>query len=144
MKNSLCLIFLVLLLLTVGGHSASSEILKDGPKAIATFAGGDFRVTEPVFEKLAGVEKVVTGYAGGRENLPAYDQVLSGKTTHAFAVQVYYDPKKISFEELLKVFFATHDPTTLNSQASDSGRQYRSIVFYRTQKGKSRHRNLFA
>ncbi len=98
----------------------------------ATFAGGCFWCTEAYFERLLGVEAVISGYAGGTKPDPTYKEVSAGKTEYAEAVQVYYHPDQISYHELLEVFFATHDPTTLNRQGPDYGKQYRSVVFYRT------------
>lgn len=98
--------------------------------AQATFAGGCFWCTEAVFLRLKGVHKVVSGYTGGRLPKPTYQQVCSGITGHAEAVQITYDPSVIRFEQLLDVFFHTHDPTTLNRQGADVGTQYRSAVFY--------------
>ncbi|MBC5773382.1 peptide-methionine (S)-S-oxide reductase MsrA [Pontibacter sp. KCTC 32443] len=105
--------------------------------AKATFAGGCFWCTEAYFERLVGVEAVISGYSGGLEKNPTYKQVSAGLTGHAEAVQVYYHPEKISYQELVEVFFATHDPTTLNRQGPDVGKQYRSIVFYRTPEEKN-------
>jgi peptide-methionine (S)-S-oxide reductase len=96
----------------------------------AVFAGGCFWCTEAVFERVAGVKQVVSGYAGGREKDPTYEQVSGGLTGHAESVQVYYDPKVISYRELLEMFFVAHDPTTLNRQGPDVGPQYRSAIFY--------------
>ncbi|GAB3202072.1 peptide-methionine (S)-S-oxide reductase [Pontibacter aydingkolensis] len=100
--------------------------------AKATFAGGCFWCTEAYFERLKGVEAVVSGYAGGTLPNPTYVAVSAGRTDYAEAVQVYYHPDSISFETLVEVFFATHDPTTLNRQGPDVGEQYRSVAFYRT------------
>ena len=97
---------------------------------LATFAGGCFWCTEAVFERLKGVDRVISGYSGGREKNPTYEQVSAGATGHAEAVQIYFDPKQVTYPELLEVFFATHDPTTLNRQGPDEGKQYRSAVFY--------------
>jgi len=105
--------------------------------AKATFAGGCFWCTEAYFERLTGVEAVISGYAGGKERSPTYKQVSSGLSTHAEAIQVYYHPKQIAYELLVEVFFATHDPTTLNRQGPDVGKQYRSIAFYRTPQEKA-------
>ncbi|WP_162426331.1 peptide-methionine (S)-S-oxide reductase MsrA [Pontibacter pudoricolor] len=105
--------------------------------AKATFAGGCFWCTEAYFERLKGVEAVISGYSGGSERNPTYEQVSSGLSSHAEAVQVYYNPKQITYSELVKVFFDTHDPTTLNRQGPDIGKQYRSIVFYRTPQEKT-------
>ncbi|WP_394369088.1 peptide-methionine (S)-S-oxide reductase MsrA [Hymenobacter telluris] len=101
--------------------------------AVATFAGGCFWCTEEIFEELKGVKYVVSGYSGGKEANPTYEQVGSGQTSHAESFEVYYDAKQISYQQLLDVFFlAGHDPTTLNRQGPDAGPQYRSIAFYRT------------
>ena len=97
----------------------------------AYFASGCFWCVEAVFESVKGVKEVVSGYSGGKEKKPTYEQVGYGRTTHAEAVEVYYDPKVISFETLVKVFFGSHDPTTLNRQGPDKGAQYRSIAFYK-------------
>jgi peptide-methionine (S)-S-oxide reductase len=97
---------------------------------VATLGGGCFWCTEAVFSELKGVEKVESGYAGGTVPNPSYEQVCTGRTGHAEVVQITYDPKVISFKELLEVFFTLHDPTTLNRQGADVGTQYRSIVLY--------------
>ncbi len=102
-------------------------------EAVATFAEGCFWHTEIVFQSLAGVRDAVSGYSGGTDSKPDYDRVCSGKTGHAEAVQVYYDPSVISYETLVRAFFASQDPTTLNRQGNDSGTQYRSVAFYRTE-----------
>ncbi|WP_370637570.1 peptide-methionine (S)-S-oxide reductase MsrA [Flavobacterium sp. K77] len=104
------------------------EIQKDWD--VATFAGGCFWCTEAVFLQLDGVTKVVSGYIGGRTLNPTYQEISGGMTGHAEAIEITFDPKKISYGELLEIFFATHDPTTLNRQGADSGTQYRSEVFY--------------
>src|SRR5690606_28722194 len=96
----------------------------------ATFGGGCFWCTEAVFQDLAGVQQVVSGYAGGHMENPTYKQVTTGTTGHAEALQIQYDPKKISYDELLEVFWKTHDPTTLNRQGNDVGTQYRSVIYY--------------
>lgn len=96
----------------------------------ATFAGGCFWCTEAIFQQLKGVQNVVSGYTGGQIKNPAYREVCSGRTGHAEAVQITFDETVTSFNELLEVFFATHDPTTLNRQGNDVGTQYRSAVFY--------------
>jgi peptide-methionine (S)-S-oxide reductase len=97
---------------------------------LATLGGGCFWCLEAVFEGLKGVERVVSGYAGGRLADPSYQQVCTGTTGHAEVVQVTFDPAVISYREVLEVFFGTHDPTTLNRQGADVGTQYRSAVFY--------------
>lgn len=97
---------------------------------IATLAGGCFWCLEAVFKQLRGVERVVSGYAGGSVPDPSYQQVCSGTTGHAEVVQIRFDPRQISYRELLEVFFTIHDPTTLNRQGNDVGTQYRSAIFY--------------
>ncbi len=99
----------------------------------AYFASGCFWCVEVIFENVKGVAEVISGYAGGKEENPTYEQVSYGKTTHAEAVEVYYDPEIISFTELVQVFFGSHDPTTLNRQGPDRGPQYRSIAFYKNE-----------
>jgi peptide-methionine (S)-S-oxide reductase len=99
-------------------------------KELATLGGGCFWCLEAVFEGLRGVERVVSGYAGGHQADPSYQQVCTGTTGHAEVVQVTFDPSVISYRELLEVFFGTHDPTTLNRQGVDVGTQYRSAIFY--------------
>ncbi len=102
--------------------------LKTAVKTIV-LGGGCFWCTEAVFKMLKGVESVLPGYSGGSSK-PTYDQVSSGNTGHAEVIEIKYDPTKISFEDLLTVFFASHDPTTLNRQGNDVGTQYRSVIFY--------------
>ena len=97
---------------------------------VATFAGGCFWCTEAVFLQLEGVTKVVSGYIGGRTLNPTYQEISGGMTGHAEAIEITFDPKKITYGELLEMFFATHDPTTLNRQGADAGTQYRSEIFY--------------
>jgi peptide-methionine (S)-S-oxide reductase len=99
-------------------------------KEVATLAGGCFWCTEAVFSTVRGVEKVDPGYSGGTVPNPTYEQVSTGTTGHAEAVQITFDPSVISFKEILEIFFATHDPTTLNRQGPDVGPQYRSAIFY--------------
>lgn len=97
---------------------------------IATFAGGCFWCTEAIFKRVKGVVEVVSGYSGGEMQNPDYEAVSEGSTGHAEAIQVKFDPKIISYEKLLEIFFHLHDPTTLNQQGNDVGAQYRSIIFY--------------
>jgi peptide-methionine (S)-S-oxide reductase len=99
-------------------------------EAVATLANGCFWCTEAVYERMEGVNDVVSGYIGGHVVNPTYEEVCGKKTGHAEAVEVYYDPSVTTYEELLEVFFKTHDPTTLNRQGNDEGPQYRSSVFY--------------
>lgn len=99
------------------------------PRETATLAGGCFWCLEAVFEQLDGVDRVVSGYAGGRTANPTYHDVCSGMTGHAEVVQVTFDPEKLPYRDLLEIFFAFHDPTTLNRQGPDHGTQYRSAIF---------------
>ncbi len=98
--------------------------------ATATFGGGCFWCVEAVFENMKGVTSVISGYAGGRTSNPSYEQVCTGRSGHAEVCQIHYDPQQVTFEELLEVFWKTHDPTTLNRQGPDTGTQYRSVVYY--------------
>src|SRR3990167_9344709 len=102
----------------------------------ATFAGGRFWCTEAIFKRLKGVTSVVSGYTGGKTENPSYEEVCSGTTGHAEAIQITFDPKIISFEKLLDIFWYLHDPTTLNRQGNDAGSQYRSAIFYHDQSQK--------
>ena len=99
----------------------------------ATFGNGCFWCSEAIFERLQGVKSVTPGYAGGTEKNPSYDLVCSGTTNYAEVIQITFDPAVISYRELLEVFWKTHNPTTLNRQGADVGKQYRSIVFYHNQ-----------
>lgn len=95
-----------------------------------TLGSGCFWCTEAVFQQLKGVTSVKSGYSGGHVKNPSYEQVCTGTTGHAEVCQIEFDPSQISFEEILEVFFSTHDPTTLNRQGNDYGSQYRSVIFY--------------
>ncbi len=108
----------------------ASESQGDKKLKQATFGGGCFWCTEAVFQRLKGVEQVVSGYSGGHVVNPTYEQVCGKKTGHVEVIQITYDPSVVSYEKLLIVFFKTHDPTTKNRQGADSGPQYRSVVFY--------------
>jgi peptide-methionine (S)-S-oxide reductase len=100
-------------------------------EAIATFGGGCFWAMQEAMTELKGVNKVVSGYSGGNTANPTYEDVCTRTTNHAETVQIYYDPKVISYATLAEAFFSAHDPTTLNRQGNDEGTDYRSIVFYR-------------
>ena len=100
--------------------------------SVATFAAGCFWHEEALFESVKGVKEAVSGYAGGMAANPSYEMVETGNTGHAESVNVYYDPKIVSYETLVKVFFAGQDPTQVNGQGPDHGKQYRSIAFYRS------------
>ena len=115
---------------TEGGSKLAVLDNLQNDQAIATFAGGCFWCTEAVFERVEGVNNVVSGYTGGKEENPTYYQVSYGKTTHTEGIQIYFDPKVVSYQELLDIFFATHNPTELNRQGPDVGTQYRTAVYY--------------
>src|SRR5690554_1123493 len=102
----------------------------------ATFAGGCFWCVEASFEQIKGVEEAMSGYAGGKERNPTYAQVSNGRTGHTEAVEIYYDPKQIDYKTLLDIFFTAHDPTQLNRQGPDIGKQYRSSIFYHSEEQK--------
>ena len=119
---------------TTGMHKKTSQDLSNYKTTY--FASGCFWCVEAIFESVKGVKEVVSGYAGGTEENPTYEQVGGGYTSHAEAVKIYYDPKIISFTVLVQVFFGSHDPTTLNRQGPDRGSQYRSIAFYKNDKEK--------
>lgn len=104
---------------------------------IATLAGGCFWCLEAVYDELKGVESVESGYMGGKNPNPTYREVCTGMTGHAEVIQIKYDPAKVSFKDLLDVFFTIHDPTTLNRQGADVGTQYRSAIFYHTAEQKT-------
>jgi len=102
----------------------------------ATFGSGCFWCAEAIFERVKGVHKVISGYAGGSVDQPSYEQVCTGKTGHAEVVQITFDPSIVSYADLLKIFWKTHDPTTLNRQGADVGTQYRSVIFYHSDEQK--------
>jgi len=111
--------------------SMSEETIPSGVKTdTATFGTGCFWCTEAIFQELKGVFKVTSGYSGGSVKNPSYEDVCSGTTGHAECLQIIFDPKQISYDELLEVFWESHDPTTLNRQGNDVGTQYRSVIFY--------------
>jgi peptide-methionine (S)-S-oxide reductase len=118
----------------IGNNKGDSKQMEN--LQIATFGSGCFWCTEAVFERLNGVRSVVSGYAGGTVKNPSYEQVCTGKTGHAEVTQITYDPKVITYDELLEVFWKTHDPTTLNRQGNDVGTQYRSVIFYHNEEQK--------
>ncbi len=139
------LLFAAILFVSCGQASSNNVSTTDGPgkdgvrkinlvapkgKAIAAFAEGCFWCSEEIFEDVAGVDSVISGYSGGNVPNPTYEKVSTGTTGHAESVLVYYDPKKVSYPELLKVFYASHDATTVNGQGPDMGTQYRSVIFY--------------
>ena len=111
---------------------------------IAVFAGGCFWCTEPVFSQLVGVEKVVSGYVGGHTASPSYKEICSGDTGHAEAIQITFDADQVSFDELLEIFFVSHDPTTPNRQGHDVGTQYRSAIFAQNDEQRQYARDMIA
>lgn len=130
----------VVLLLLVGIASSKKgsnmEPVSKNSYQLATFGEGCFWCSEAIFQRLNGVVKVESGYSGGKMVNPTYEDVCSGLTGHAEVVQITFDPAKISFDELLEVFWKTHDPTTLNRQGNDVGTQYRSVIFYHNKEQK--------
>ena len=130
MKSFLMTILAVFLILAASTSVNAQKTNKTTTKEVATLAGGCFWCLEAVFVELKGVDKVVSGYSGGKVAKPTYEQVSSGSTGHAEVVQVTFDPQVISYKELLEVFFTIHDPTSLNRQGADVGTQYRSAIYY--------------
>ncbi|HEU4344573.1 MAG TPA: peptide-methionine (S)-S-oxide reductase MsrA [Candidatus Binatia bacterium] len=116
--------------------------MRDTTSHVAVFGGGCFWCTEAVFDELHGVISVMPGYAGGTTRNPTYEEVCGGGTGHAEVIRVEFDPTRIQFKDLLTVFFATHDPTTLNRQGNDVGTQYRSTVFYTNEEQKREAENF--
>jgi peptide-methionine (S)-S-oxide reductase len=106
-------------------------------REVVTLGGGCFWCMEAIFDDVKGVDRVESGYSGGRLANPSYEQVCTGKTGHAEVVQIVFDPNVVTLKTLLEFFFTVHDPTTLNRQGSDVGSQYRSVIFYRTDRQKS-------
>jgi peptide methionine sulfoxide reductase msrA/msrB len=143
MKSLYLMITMLILILTAcqkadSGQAAAGDSMTQGggPLSVATFAGGCFWCTEADFEKLPGVEKVVSGYTGGKKENPAYEEVSAGTTGHVEAIQVYYDPSRVSYEELLAYFWRHVDPTDPGGQFVDRGSQYRSVIFYHDEEQK--------
>lgn len=104
---------------------------------IATLGGGCFWCLDPIYAELVGVEKVEAGYSGGKVSNPTYQQICTGTTGHAEVLQVTFDPNIITYEQILRIFFTIHDPTTLNRQGADVGTQYRSVIFYHAEDQKA-------
>jgi peptide-methionine (S)-S-oxide reductase len=120
--------------MTASNTNSSAPLTMD----TATFGTGCFWCTEAIFQQLEGVEKVTSGYSGGTVENPTYEQVTGKATGHAECLNIIYDPAKISFDELLEIFWQTHDPTTLNRQGADVGPQYRSVVFYHNEEQRAK------
>ncbi|MBK9166011.1 MAG: peptide-methionine (S)-S-oxide reductase MsrA [Bryobacterales bacterium] len=134
LKRSALLIAAAVTLSAATFPDPRSDLDKQSGRQTAVLAGGCFWCTEVVFEHLAGVEKVVSGYAGGKASDANYKLVSAGRTDHAEVIEVTYDPSRVTYGQLLKVFFSVaHDPTQLNRQGPDYGKQYRSAVFYKTE-----------
>lgn len=125
-------IYMLYIIVRYMSKTLETASLANGPArlATATLANGCFWCTEAIFKRLKGVESVISGYTGGQRENPSYEQVSTGVTGHAEALQIEFDPNVISYETVLDVFFATHDPTELNRQGNDVGTQYRSAIFY--------------
>ena len=119
-----------------GQNQSKKENQMNENLELATFGAGCFWCVEAIFQRIDGVEKVVSGYSGGQVKNPTYKEVCQGTTGHAEVCQLSYDPDVVSFDELLEVFWQTHDPTTLNKQGNDVGTQYRSAVFYHNKQQK--------
>jgi peptide-methionine (S)-S-oxide reductase len=139
MKNPIKVIFYFALLGWLHSYAQTKAVPLTPPKgkAIAAFAEGCFWCSEHIFEAVVGVDEVISGYSGGKTNRPTYEEVGSEVTGHAEAILVYYDPKQVSYEELVKVFFSSHDPTTPNQQGPDRGSSYRSVAFYQNETEKA-------
>src|SRR6266496_181085 len=131
MNGKLCLLLALLIGAAVACRAQPKPMNSStNHTEIATFGGGCFWCTEAIFQMVAGVKSVASGYAGGAKENPTYKEVCSGTTGHAEVIQVEYDPAKVAYEKLLETFWEAHDPTTLNRQGADSGTQYRSIILY--------------
>lgn len=139
----------IVLLFSCNGVSQKKEttnheaFIPNPTLSIAYFASGCFWCVEAIFESVEGVEEAVSGYSGGQTKNPTYKSIGSGTTGHAEAVAVYYNPKRVDFETLVKVFFGSHNPTTVNGQHPDYGTQYRSIAFYQNEREKKVLENIF-
>jgi len=143
-KLTLCIIFIILIFMFSGltGFINFKPVnnnlvnMQDKKLQKATFGSGCFWCTEAVFELVKGVISVTSGYTGGNIKNPTYEEVCSEKSGHAEAIQLTFDPEAINYEELLEIFWKTHDPTTLNRQGNDVGTQYRSVIFYHSEEQK--------
>jgi len=138
MKKYILTVFIVTFIIsTTNGQSKLTKLNSMKTIETATIANGCFWCTEAIFQLLNGVESVTSGYTGGTLKNPTYKEITSGKTGHAEAIQIKFDTSKITFVEILEVFFSTHDPTTLNRQGYDVGTQYRSAIFYNSETQKN-------
>lgn len=134
-KKAIPILLLIFVFLS-GSRLMSQEKMENIKYETATFGSGCFWCTEAIFERVDGVIDVISGYAGGLEPNPSYELVCTGTTRYAEVTQITYDPEIVSFQTLLKIFWETHDPTTLNRQGADVGPQYRSVIFYHNQEQK--------
>lgn len=134
-KNNLLIVLFCFTSLTLDAQTIKPKNMNEELQ-VATLGSGCFWCTEAFFLKLNGVESVVSGYSGGKVKNPTYREVTTGLTGHAEVIQVKFNPKIISYEEILEVFWNTHDPTTLNKQGADEGTQYRSVVFFHSEEQK--------
>jgi len=140
MKIKSSILLLILILFSMENSSAQQKKMQK-----ATFGMGCFWCSEAIFQRLNGVSKVRSGYEGGNIPNPTYEEVCSGDTHHVEVIELEFDPAKISYEELLEIFWKTHDPTTLNRQGADVGTQYRSVIFYHNEEQKAlaeKYKNL--
>lgn len=143
MKNSILYVSVFLVAFTVNAQSIKTKKLKMSNKVETIIvANGCFWCTEAIFQLLEGVESVTSGYTGGTIKRPTYREITTGTTGHAEAIKIVFNPEVISYQELLEVFFSTHDPTTLNKQGYDKGTQYRSAIFYNSDSQKETAENL--
>jgi peptide-methionine (S)-S-oxide reductase len=136
MKTNSIIMAAVIAITAMTAHAQTKKKMGTTELKTATFGAGCFWCTEAIFLNVKGVTKVVSGYSGGQVKNPTYREVCTGMTGHAEVTQITYDPKLVSFETLLEVFWNTHDPTTLNRQGADEGTQYRSVVFYNDEEQK--------
>lgn len=137
--------FLIISLISINiAHTQNQTMTTTQNLSEATFGGGCFWCTEAIFAELKGVESVASGYAGGHVKNPTYKDVCTGSTGHAEVIRITYDPKQVSYEKLLEIFFNTHNPTTLNRQGADRGTQYRSVVFYHNEAQKKEAEAMIA
>lgn len=145
--SSIFFFTLILSVMIVSCKETKSEITKEENKemlqdksnlSVATFGSGCFWCTEAIFERVNGVVSAVSGYSGGKTENPTYKEVCEGTTGHAECSQITFDPAVISYDELLEIFWKTHDPTTLNRQGNDVGTQYRSVIFYHNEEQKQK------
>lgn len=128
--------FVLLVILLISVNFKSENKVENKNEKTAYFASGCFWCVEAIYKSVSGVRDAVSGYAGGHTKNPTYKEISTGDTGHAETVAVYYNPSKVSFKDLLTVFFSSHDPTTLNGQYPDFGTQYRSVAFYKTDEEK--------